>query len=130
MFDFLILFFFIANCVIIREMPANANSSGSRDCVNELNDILHEWEETHNSPGNDPVHHLIQLCELFELHTINFLKKVSLLAVSTLMQCNPYGGSVAIRAHIHVFQPHFSQYLRLPIKWLLFFLHCVMSVYG
>jgi len=63
-------------------MPVNIinggsnNNNAAKDAVNSLNEILHDWEEVHDNNGMDPVPHLVKLCDLFELHTNNFLKKV------------------------------------------------------
>ncbi|XP_047741540.1 DDB1- and CUL4-associated factor 1 [Hyalella azteca] len=59
-------------------MPSNVNASTNtvaKDAVAELTEILKQWEEEHTVPGSDPTPHLIKLCELFELHTLSFLKR-------------------------------------------------------
>ena len=59
-------------------MPgSNIANSVARDAVTELTEILREWEEEHTLPAHDPTPHLIKLCDLFEHHTNNFLKRVS-----------------------------------------------------
>ncbi|XP_037788509.1 LOW QUALITY PROTEIN: DDB1- and CUL4-associated factor 1-like [Penaeus monodon] len=49
--------------------------SSNRDVVQELQEILRQWEEDQSVPSRDPTPHLIKLCELFERETVNFLKK-------------------------------------------------------
>lgn len=53
--------------------------SSNRDVLQELQEILKQWEEDLATPSKDPTPQLIKLCELFERETINFLKKVRLL---------------------------------------------------
>ncbi|XP_066939041.1 DDB1- and CUL4-associated factor 1 isoform X1 [Macrobrachium rosenbergii] len=49
--------------------------SSNRDVVQELQEILKQWEEDQAVPTKDPTPHLIKLCHLFERETVNFLKK-------------------------------------------------------
>lgn len=61
-------------------MPGNlnpSNTSAAKDAVAELNEILRQWDEEQAVAGSDPTPHLVKLCELFELHTQNFLKRVN-----------------------------------------------------
>ncbi|KAG0717964.1 Protein mahjong [Chionoecetes opilio] len=50
-------------------------SSTNRDVVQELQEILRQWEEDLAVPSRDPTPHLTKLCHLFERETVNFLKK-------------------------------------------------------
>ncbi|KAK3855993.1 hypothetical protein Pcinc_037639 [Petrolisthes cinctipes] len=51
-------------------MPAS-----NRDVVQELQEILRQWEEDQTVSTRDPTPHIVKLCELFERETTNFLKK-------------------------------------------------------
>ncbi|KAK7070849.1 hypothetical protein SK128_017179 [Halocaridina rubra] len=47
----------------------------NRDVVQELQEILKQWEEDQSVSTKDPTPHLLKLCQLFERETIHFLKK-------------------------------------------------------
>ncbi|XP_063852403.1 protein mahjong-like [Scylla paramamosain] len=49
--------------------------SSNRDVLQELQEILRQWEEDQAIASKDPTPQLAKLCELFERETINFLKK-------------------------------------------------------
>ncbi|XP_076063100.1 lisH and WD40 domain-containing protein mahjong isoform X2 [Oratosquilla oratoria] len=51
------------------EMP-----SSNRDVIQELHEVLRQWEDDQSLTTVDPTPHLIKLCEIFERETINFLK--------------------------------------------------------
>ncbi|KAK3859308.1 hypothetical protein Pcinc_034564 [Petrolisthes cinctipes] len=71
------LFYTILTVIITsKALPDTTRMPASnRDVVQELQEILRQWEEDQTVSTRDPTPHIVKLCELFERETTNFLKK-------------------------------------------------------